>query len=286
MSDDPLMPIGVFSTASLVSIKALRLYHEQGLLVPASIDATTGYRSYRVSQLVDAQVIKRLRDLDLPLRTVAEIVRARDPEVTRRLIAEHEQLMRERLHDLARLVDDLQDAVAAPELRTPAFVRHEPDQHVLAISEVVQQPGHESYGAFLERAFATLTAASARLGAVLSGPAGALYPPKVDGDAEVITAFMVIAAPIVLDDGALADDIVNQLLPAATCAVLTHPGSYATMGDTYRRIGAWVVTNAVPADAPVRELYVVSTDETTGKLLPDEELRTEIAWPIEPQSFR
>ena len=90
VSDDPLMPIGVFSTATLVSVKALRLYHEQGLLVPAAIDPTTGYRSYRVSQLVDAQVIKRLRDLDLPLRAVAEIVRARDPEVTRRLIADHD----------------------------------------------------------------------------------------------------------------------------------------------------------------------------------------------------
>jgi MerR family regulatory protein len=62
---DPLMSIGVFSTATLVSIKALRLYHEQGLLVPASIDPSTGYRSYRVSQLADAQVIKRLRDPDV-----------------------------------------------------------------------------------------------------------------------------------------------------------------------------------------------------------------------------
>lgn len=286
MSDDPLMPIGVFSTASLVSIKALRLYHEQGLLVPASIDPTTGYRSYRVSQLVDAQVIKRLRDLDLPLRAVAEIVRARDPEVTRRLIAEHERQMRERLHDLARLVDDLQDALAAPELRTPAFVRQEPAQHVLAVSDMVPEPDHESYGVFLDRAFATLSAAATRLGAILSGPAGALYPPKIDGDAELITAFLVIAAPVVVDDAALAEGVVNQLLPAATCAVLTHAGSYATMGDTYRQIGAWVATNAVPADAPVRELYVVSTDETTGKLLPDEELRTEIAWPIEPTTHR
>lgn len=57
---DPLMPIGMFARASLVSIKALRSYHEQGLLVPAETDPTTGYRSYRVSQLVDATVIKRL----------------------------------------------------------------------------------------------------------------------------------------------------------------------------------------------------------------------------------
>lgn len=44
MSIHPLMPIGVFSTASLVSIKSLRRYYEQGLLAPAAIDPSTGYR--------------------------------------------------------------------------------------------------------------------------------------------------------------------------------------------------------------------------------------------------
>jgi DNA-binding transcriptional MerR regulator/effector-binding domain-containing protein len=286
MSDnDPLMPIGVFSTASLVSIKALRRYHEQGLLVPAAVDPTTGYRSYRMSQLVDAQVIKRLRDLDLPLRAVEEIVRARDPEVTRRLIADHEQLMQERLGDLTRLVDELQHAILQPSLQTPAYIRHEPDQHVLAISELVNDPGHDNYGIFLDSAYTRIWTNLHRLGAIPIGSSGALYPPKVEGDAEVITAFMPIAAPVVLDDDAIAAGIFNQLIAGTPCAILTHQGSYSSMGDSYRQIGAWVITNAVPADLPVRELYVVSIDETTDKLLPDDELRTEIAWPVEPDSF-
>ena len=278
------MPIGVFSTATLVSVKALRLYHEQGLLVPAAIDPTTGYRSYRVSQLVDAQVIKRLRDLDLPLRAVAEIVRARDPEVTRRLIADHEVVMRERLGDLTRLVDELQDAISQPALQTPAFVRYEPELHTLAISERVHDPGHDSYAAFLDSAYQRVWATVMRLGSIPVGPSGALYPPKIEGDSEVITAFIPIASAVLLDDEALAAGVANRILPAATCAILTHQGAYRTMGDTYRKIGAWVVTNAVPVDQPVRELYVVSVDENTGKLLADDELRTEIAWPIRPDS--
>jgi DNA-binding transcriptional MerR regulator len=282
--NDPLMPIGVFSTASLVSIKALRRYHEQGLMVPAVVDPTTGYRSYRVSQLVDAQVIKRLRELDLPLRAVEEIVRARDPEVTRRLIADHEHLMRQRLGDLTRLVDELQQAITQPSLQTPAYIRHEPDQHVLAITELVHDPGHDSYAAFLDGAYTRLWTNLQRLGAIPTGPSGALYPPKIEGDAEVITAFLPIAAPVVLDDDAITAGIANQLLSGQRCVVLTHRGSYRTIGTSYRQIGAWVVTNAVPADQAVRELYVVSIDETTGKLLPDEELVTEIAWPVEPDS--
>ena len=64
---DDLMPIGMFSRATLLSVKALRSYHELGLLVPTRIDPGTGYRSYAVSQLPDAEAIRRLRDLDVLL---------------------------------------------------------------------------------------------------------------------------------------------------------------------------------------------------------------------------
>ena len=281
MSDpDPLMPIGVFSTATLVSIKALRLYHEQGLLVPAWIDPTTGYRSYRVSQLVDAQVIKRLRDLDVPLAGVAEVVRARDPEVTRRVIAAHERRIRERLDDLGRLVAELQHAVSEPLLQTPVFVRTEPAQHVLAVAETLPNPEHDTYTTFLGRAYALLDGACARLQIVPIGAAGALYPPKVDGGSEVVTAYFPVAEPLVLDERSTADGVINLMLPSTTCAVLTHSGSFGSIGDTYRQLGAWVATNATVLEQPVRELYVVSVDEF-GSMLPDSELRTEIAWPIE-----
>jgi DNA-binding transcriptional MerR regulator len=273
------MSIGVFSTATLVSIKALRLYHEQGLLVPASIDPTTGYRSYRVSQLSDAQVIKRLRDFNVPLPAVAEVVRARDPEVTRRIIEQHERFMSDRLANLSRLVSELQQIVSEPLLQTPTFVRTEPAQHALAIVERVSNPEHDIYAEFLGRAYPLLDAAIVRLGCVATSPSGALYPPKVEGDSELITAYVPITEPHVLDRQCIADNIINLMLPSVTAAVLTHSGSYRTMGETYRQLGAWVATNASVIDQPVRELYVVSGDPD-GKLLPDNELRTEIAWPI------
>jgi DNA-binding transcriptional MerR regulator len=42
---DGLLPIGLFSRASLLSVKALRAYHEAGILVPARVDPATGYRT-------------------------------------------------------------------------------------------------------------------------------------------------------------------------------------------------------------------------------------------------
>jgi DNA-binding transcriptional MerR regulator len=43
-----------FSAATGLSVKALRLYDERGLLVPARVDRATGYRRYAEGQIATA----------------------------------------------------------------------------------------------------------------------------------------------------------------------------------------------------------------------------------------
>lgn len=276
---DPLMPIGMFSRASLVSVKALRSYHEQGLLVPHSIDAETGYRSYRVSQLTDAAIIKRLRDLDVPLKDVTEVVRAREPEVTRKVIANHEAAMRERLDDVTRIVDQLQQSIDLPSLQTPVHDRFEPETHALVATGLVDEV---DYATFLGETFYRLFAAVQSSGAAVAGPSGARYPASVDTEKEPVEAFIPISGPVAISPQTLEAGISLGMIPAATCAVMTHIGSFDSIGETYRQLGAWVARNGRTAEQPVREYYVVSVDGATGQLLPDDQLRTEIAWPILP----
>lgn len=74
MTRDAHLSIGQFSRRSLLSPKALRLYDQQGLLIPAEVDPMNGYRRYRESQLADARLIARLRLLDMPLADVAKVL--------------------------------------------------------------------------------------------------------------------------------------------------------------------------------------------------------------------
>jgi DNA-binding transcriptional MerR regulator len=46
--------IGEFSRLTHLTVKTLRHYHEQGLLVPYAVDGTSGYRRYSVDQVPDA----------------------------------------------------------------------------------------------------------------------------------------------------------------------------------------------------------------------------------------
>jgi len=66
--------IGDFSIISRLSIKTLRYYHECGLLEPAFIDETSGYRYYDQSCLERVKIINELKELDFPLKDIKEIL--------------------------------------------------------------------------------------------------------------------------------------------------------------------------------------------------------------------
>jgi DNA-binding transcriptional MerR regulator len=68
--DDPLT-IGRFARLTGLSVGALRHYDELDLLRPAEVDRFTGYRRYAADQVEIGLAIARLRDLEVPLETLA-----------------------------------------------------------------------------------------------------------------------------------------------------------------------------------------------------------------------
>ncbi|MGI9822517.1 MerR family transcriptional regulator [Agromyces sp. Marseille-Q5079] len=78
---------GEMSRASGLSLKALRLYEADGLLVPASVDPVTGYRRYGEAELARARSIQALRRVGMPLARVRELLDAPPDSVRRELTA-------------------------------------------------------------------------------------------------------------------------------------------------------------------------------------------------------
>ncbi|MFD5628572.1 MerR family transcriptional regulator [Streptomyces sp. NPDC127072] len=74
--DQDLLTIGAFAARSRLSPKALRLYDRLGLLAPAYVDEVSGYRYYRADQAERARTVALLRQLDMPLARIAEVVAA------------------------------------------------------------------------------------------------------------------------------------------------------------------------------------------------------------------
>jgi DNA-binding transcriptional MerR regulator len=80
--------IGEFARRSRLSLKALRLYGERGVLVPSRVDQASGYRYYDTAQLDQARLVVMLRQLQLPLAAIKELL-ACDPAEAAARIAEH-----------------------------------------------------------------------------------------------------------------------------------------------------------------------------------------------------
>jgi DNA-binding transcriptional MerR regulator len=66
--------IGEFARRSRLSLKALRLYDERGVLVPARVDQASGYRYYDTTQLEQARLVVMLRQLQWPLAAIKELL--------------------------------------------------------------------------------------------------------------------------------------------------------------------------------------------------------------------
>lgn len=82
------MPIGEFARRSGLTASALRFYADTGVLLPAEVDAATGYRYYAGEQVERAGVLRRLREIGMPLAPVLLVLEG-DPAEAVRLVREH-----------------------------------------------------------------------------------------------------------------------------------------------------------------------------------------------------
>lgn len=135
--DDDLLSIGRFSRLTGISIGALRHYDELDLLRPAEVDRFTGYRRYGRPQAEIGRAIARLRDLEVPLDEIREILAVDDPALQRRRVADHRSRIEARINRLQRvlhvlgqlsagkepIVSDHQAATITPELDMAAHRR-------------------------------------------------------------------------------------------------------------------------------------------------------------------
>src|SRR5512138_1612555 len=74
---DNLLAIGAFADAAQLSLRALRLYAELGILTPSHVDPVSGYRYYHAMQLQRARLIRLLRRIEMPLATIRRVLAAR-----------------------------------------------------------------------------------------------------------------------------------------------------------------------------------------------------------------
>jgi len=101
-----LLSIGAFADMTRLSIKALRLYDQLEIFQPHHVDPQSGYRFYEQDQLPRARMIRSLRDMDMPLAIIRQVLAVSDSSS-----AEAETLVREYVTLREKQVEQIQAQV-------------------------------------------------------------------------------------------------------------------------------------------------------------------------------
>src|ERR1700761_420701 len=190
-----LLTIGEFSRMTHLSVKALHHYHDVGVLAPAVIDSGSGYRRYDTGQVTSAQVIRRLRDLGMPLVSIRAVLLAPDLAARNREIAVHLQRMERQLEQTQAAVGGLRALLGGPAPRPDIEFRTIPAVTALAIAQDVTVADVLTWGTGAVTELARELAGTAL---VPAGPFGALFPGEFF---ELERAEITVFAPVSLTPG-------------------------------------------------------------------------------------
>jgi len=266
---DSTLAIGDFSRATHLSVKMLRHYHETGLLEPVEVDSDTGYRRYAPAQIGTAQVIRRFRDLDMPLDDIRAVIAAPNVETRNQLISTHLARLEQNLTRTQLAVTSLRELLEEPPDAPPINHHRLPDTAAAGITETVDRADALVW---YQGALAELRATLSAQHLEVTGPAGGVFADELFTEGRGQATIFVPGGSSVRPMGR----VIPVVVPAVELATVMHAGPHAGIDRAYGALGAYVTQHALGIDGPIREYYVVGPTDTTDESL----WRTEVGWPI------
>lgn len=246
----PMFSIGEFSRITGITVKALRFYHEQGLIVPTSVDPQSGYRYYNQSLVERARIVTYLRSMEFPIEQIREILSEVSGDETRLLDAmtRHREQIQQRIGQLKGVVRSLDEFINQQrEVRAMAESNYQVEEKNV---DAMQIAGVRMKGRYSDcsKGFAKI---GRSFGRFISGPAMMLH---YDSEYREDDADFEACMPI--RQAKKVDGIEVRQLSAARCVCLVHKGPYDQLGPSYARVIKYVKEKGYEIAMPTREVYL------------------------------
>ena len=265
-----MLLIGDFSRATHLSVKMLRHYHELGLLEPVDVDVDSGYRRYAAEQIVTAQIIRRFRDLEMPLEDIHIVLQAPDVETRNRVIANHLARLESSLARTQETVASLRGLLDRPQdSSVPIDHRHVAAAPAAVITDIVEKA---EVVAWYRGAMGEVAATLSAQGINPAGPLGGIFDTELFTEDRGRATIFLPCDPLPQPVGRVS----TTVIPPVELATIVHLGSNTEVDRTYGALADYVTQHALAVDGPIREYYLVGPSDTRDDSL----WRTEIGWPI------
>jgi DNA-binding transcriptional MerR regulator/DNA gyrase inhibitor GyrI len=248
-----MFSIGEFSKITGLTIKALRLYHEKGIIEPHAVDPRTGYRYYNHSDAEKARVVKLLKDMMLGLDEIADILKdCRDDADTVEMLQRHRDSLEGRIGDLKKARKRV-DAILNSEREAIAMTKGNSSEIVEKSVPDVRIAGIRWKGSYADTGqhFGKLGRA---VGRHIAGKPFNLYYDEAfkEEDADVETCIPVREGREIKT----AQGISIRSLRGGKVVSIVHKGPYDQLGRSYEAIAAYLKDKGYKVAAPPREIYI------------------------------
>lgn len=246
-----MLSIGEFSKVSGLTIKALRFYHQRGLLIPARIEAGSGYRFYDQRNLKTAQLISILRALEFKLDDIQTFL-AEDNENNRNILeylekrkGEVEDKIQSQQELLYKLDQIIKQQVASQQFWDESKFEVEHRELKPTLVGGIRVTGRYSD---IGESFGKL---GRTLGPHIAGPAMCLYYDDEyrEEDADFEPAFPIVKKVEVAD-------ISVRELPGGNSICLKHLGPYEELWRSYTKLFRYANEQGLQRVIPSREVYL------------------------------
>jgi DNA-binding transcriptional MerR regulator len=243
-----MFSIGEFSKIVGMTVKTLRFYHEQQVLIPAFIDPQSGYRYYTPQQIEIARLISLLRGMDMPLTQIKEILALSGEEQLLNVLEQHKSFLRQRITQLGQSVKALDQ-----------FLENERQAQLMSqLTPSVLEKTLESTwiaGIRMKGRYSDCGKAFARLGRAM-GRHIAGKPLMLHYDAEYKDEDADFEACMLVQPSVKVDGISVRQLPSGRCVTLVHKGPYDQLGRSYAMVFGYIKDKGYRIIMPTREVYI------------------------------
>ncbi|MDD7215767.1 MAG: MerR family transcriptional regulator [Firmicutes bacterium] len=242
-----LYKIGMFAQMNHITIKTLRFYEEQGLLLPAYVDGENGYRYYTMNQMADIQRITALKQAGFTLDDIKLINQGAD---TAYLLSTKKAALLKKIAELTSQIAVIDGYLSGPAgtLDAPVLIRTIPAVTVASMKKRI-----DSYDELFSL-MPEMGAEMERLGCRCALPEYCfthyLEPGFRDEHILIETCEAVTEKK---EDSAL---VKFRELPEITAACIFHKGSYSNFSESYAAILRFIEENGYKICGNIRENYI------------------------------
>ena len=239
-----LYRIGMFAAMNRVTVKTLRFYEEQKLLIPAYINFENGYRFYELSQMQVLHKITALKNAGFTLEEIQKLNNGCDENAI--LLKKKSELM-SKIADLTKQLSTIEMYLTekADTIASPVLIKKIPKVTVAAMKSKI-----ESYDDLFE--------IMPKMGAIMEKNGCECSLPEYCFTNYITTTGEIIieTCEAVVEAKSELENLYFKEFPEVQAACIFHKGSYNNLAQSYEQLLKYIEENGYKICGDFRESFI------------------------------